>query len=93
MAKARKTAKKAPGTKPVEIVRQDGVSASVFANPRTIDGKTVNFFKVTFSKSYKKGDKFLRTQSFDKSDLPKLSGLIGQVAAVIAKHEATVKQQ
>jgi len=64
--------------KPLRVLRLEDVSVSVFANERMVDGKPVNFYNVTTSKSYRRGDELRRTQSFASDDLNKLCYLLNQ---------------
>jgi hypothetical protein len=59
--------------KPIKVYRLGDVSASVFANPRELDGRKVVFHSVTISRSYKDGDEYKRTNSFnDYGDIMKV---------------------
>ena len=64
--------------KPLKVFRLEDVSVSVFANDREIKGEKVTFYNVTASKSYRKGDELLRTQSFGSDDINKLCYLLSR---------------
>lgn len=59
--------------KPVKIFRQGSCSASVFANEVRKNGKSFPMQKVSVQKSYKDGDEWKNTSSYDINDLPKLA--------------------
>jgi hypothetical protein len=64
--------------KPLKVFRLEDVSVSVFANERTIDGRSVTFYNVSMSKTYKKGDETRRTQTFGSNDIGKLQYVLKQ---------------
>lgn len=57
-------------TKPVKVFRVRGVSASVFQNQSTADGRDAVFYKVALQRTYKDGKEFKTTSSFGRDDLP-----------------------
>ena len=48
------------------------ISASIWANTKTVTGETVKFYSVTITKAYKEGKDWKYTGSFDIEDLPKV---------------------
>ncbi len=63
---------------PLRVFRLEDISVSVFANDRAIKGEQVTFYNLTTTKSYKKGDETLRTQTFGSDDINKLCYLLKQ---------------
>ncbi len=61
---------------PLKVFRLEDISVSVFANDRQVKGEQVTFYNLTTTKSYKKGDETLRTQTFGSDDINKLCFLL-----------------
>jgi hypothetical protein len=68
---------------PLKVFRHEDVSLSVFANDRQVKGKQVTFYNFTTSKSYKKGDEMLRTQTFGSDDINRLCYLLKEAEEYI----------
>ena len=49
------------------------ISASIWANNRTVNGETVKFYSITINKAYKEDEDWKHTNSFDIEDLPKVA--------------------
>ena len=49
------------------------VSASIWANTKTVEGETVKFYSVTITKAYKEGEDWKYTNSFNIEDPPKVA--------------------
>ena len=49
------------------------ISASIWANTKTVHGETVKFHSVTINKAFKEGDEWKYTESFNIEDLPKVA--------------------
>ena len=49
------------------------ISASIWANNRTVNSETVTFYSVTINKAYKEEEDWKHTNSFDIEDLPKVT--------------------
>jgi len=49
------------------------ISASIWANTKVVNGKTVKLYSVTISKAYKEGEDWKYTDSFNIEDLPKVA--------------------
>ena len=49
------------------------ISASIWANNKTVNGDTVKFYSVTINKAYKEEESWKHTNSFDIEDLPKVA--------------------
>jgi hypothetical protein len=56
-------------TRPVHTIRYGSVSAAVWAN----NSRVGYFFNTTFCRSYKEGDQWQETGSFEDRDLPALA--------------------
>lgn len=49
------------------------ISASIWANTKTVNGRTVKFYSVTINKAYKEDEDWKHTDSFNIEDLPKVA--------------------
>ena len=49
------------------------ISASIWANTRTVNSETVKFYSVTIYKAYKAGEDWNHTNSFDIENLLKVA--------------------
>jgi len=49
------------------------ISASIWANTKIVTGETVKFYSVTITKTYKEGESWKYTDSFDIEDIPKVA--------------------
>jgi hypothetical protein len=59
--------------KPVKKFRYGAIEAAVFENERTVGGKKMKMFNVSFRRSYKdKNGEWADSDSFGMNDLPKL---------------------
>jgi hypothetical protein len=76
-------------SKPVKVFRIRGVSASVFQNQSSSDGRDVTFYKVALQRTYKDGREFKHTTSFGRDDLPVARHVLQQAWEFILKEEAT----
>ena len=74
-------------TKPVKVFRLRGVSASVFANTAKTADREVSYYKVSLQRTYKDGDKFQTTHSFNRDDLPIAVYLLKKAWAFILESE------
>ena len=59
--------------KPEKKFNCGSISASIWANTKTVNGETVDFHSVTINKAYKEGDEWKYTDSFNIEDLPKVA--------------------
>ena len=75
-------------SKPVKVFRVRGVSASVFQNQSTTDGRDVTFYKVALQRTYKDGKEFKTTSSFSRDDLPVARHVLQQAWEFILGAEA-----
>ena len=71
-------------TGPVKTFRLDDIAASIFARERVVQGETVTFYSVSFSRAYKdaKGQ-WKYTNYFDSADLAKVMFLAKQAGEYI----------
>jgi hypothetical protein len=71
--------------RPVQTLRVDDCSASIWAREFTVQGKPKTFFSVTIERSYKDRDGAWKyTKSFDADSLGKVVALCQQAADAIA---------
>lgn len=59
--------------KPEKQFRCGPVSASIWAQSRTVDDNMVKFYSTNIDKSYKDGEEWKHTNSFAVEDLPKVA--------------------
>ena len=57
---------------PIKVIRNGCCSASIFENQIQKNGRTMKVTKVIVQKSYKSGQGWKNTNSFEVNDLPKL---------------------
>jgi hypothetical protein len=63
-------------TKPVEVIRMRGVSASIYANP--VKDRSMPLYKVSLRRTYKKDNEFKSVTSLGRVDLPIAAMLLKQ---------------
>jgi len=49
------------------------VSASIWAESKTVNGEAVKFYSINITKAYKNGDNWKNTNNFNAEDLPKVA--------------------
>ncbi len=49
------------------------ISASIWTNTKTVNGRTVKLYSVTINKAYKEDEDWKHTDSFNIEDLPKVA--------------------
>ena len=76
-------------SKPVKVFRVRGVSASIFQNQSSSDGRDVTFYKVALQRTYKEGREFKHTSNFGRDDIPVARYLLQQAWEFILSEEAT----
>ncbi len=59
--------------KPEKKFSCGSISASLWANTKVVTGETVKFYSVTINKTYKEGEDWKYTNSFNIEDLPKVA--------------------
>ena len=64
------TTKDSATSKPVQVFRVRGLSASVFENRAQANGHPVTFLKVALQRTYKDGAEWKTTTSLSRDDLP-----------------------
>ena len=72
-------------SKPAQVFRARGVSASVFKKQ---SGKDTPFFKVAIQRTYKDGDDFKTTSSFGRDELPLVAHVANQAWEFVLEQEA-----
>ena len=75
-------------TKPVQVFRLRGVSASIFENHAKSGDREITFHKVTLQRTYKDGEEFKTTTSFSRDDLPIATLLLQRAWEFILNAEA-----
>ena len=80
-------------TKPVEVIRMRGVSASIFANK--VKDRATPLYKVSLKRTYRKDGEFKSVTTFGMEDLPAVSNAVQQAWLRITELEAQAwkKQQ
>jgi hypothetical protein len=74
--------------KPVKVFRVRGISASVFQNQSTAEGRDGVFYRVTLQRTYKDGAEFKTTSSFNRDELPVARHVLQQAWEFILGAEA-----
>ncbi len=59
--------------KPKKRVRCGAISASIWTDQKTINGKEIEYHSISISKTYKDGDEWKHTNNFDTKDLCKIA--------------------
>ena len=60
-------------SKPIKRFRCGAISASLWVDRKTVEGKPVEYHSIIITKSYKDGDEWKHTNSFSTEDLPKVA--------------------
>lgn len=60
-------------SKPKKRFRCGAISASLWVDRKTVEGKPVEYHSISITKSYKDGDDWKHTNSFSTEDLPKVA--------------------
>ena len=60
-------------SKPEKCLRCGPISASIWAQGKTVNGEMVKFYSVKIDKAYKQDDEWKHTTSFSAEDLPKVA--------------------
>ncbi|MCP4679924.1 MAG: hypothetical protein GY854_31415 [Deltaproteobacteria bacterium] len=79
-------------TKPVQVFRLRGLSASVFANRAKDKDREVPYFKVSLQRTYRDGKDFKTTTSLSRDDLPIADLLLKRAWAFILEAEEKQKK-
>jgi len=61
----------AESNKPETKFRAGGCTATVWKNTKEVKGRDVEFYSVTFERSYKDGEEWKTTNSLGQNDIPK----------------------
>lgn len=88
------TSKEAPASqeakhRPIETIRVEDCSASIWERVATIQGKLTSFYQVSFERSYKDGKDWKYVKSFDENCLGKVATLCQQAGEFIRKRRGT----
>lgn len=75
--------------KPAHEIRNGGIKVTIWHN----DDQGKPRFSVNVSRSYKAGEEWKQTTSFNKSHLPRLIEALGHAEQWIALREPTVSEQ
>ena len=65
-------------SKPNKRFRCGAISASLWLKDKVIEGKIVEHYSISITKSYKDGDDWKHTNSFSTEDLPKIALLANE---------------
>lgn len=89
MATIAKEPKAQTTVKPIKVFRLRGVTASVFANQATSDGRDITFHKVSIQRVFKDGAEWRTTTNFGRDELPIAQLLMNRAWEFILDAEAT----
>ena len=59
--------------RPEKTFRCGPITASIWAETKTVNGEMVKFYSISIDKAYKNGDEWKHTNSFAAEDLPKVA--------------------
>ena len=65
-------------SKPEKRFRCGPISASIWAQSKTVNGEMVKFYSINIDKAYKDGEEWKHTNSFAAEDLPKVAMLANE---------------
>lgn len=83
-----KSKEQQPKNQPLETFRAGQIKATVWKNTRkNTDGEKFDVLSATVVKSYKDGDEWKDTTSFNANDLPKLALVAQEAYAFIVMHK------
>ena len=68
------------------------ISASIWANTKTVEGKAVKLYSVTIDKAYKEGEDWKHTNSFNIDDLPKVALVVTEAYKYVRLRENDSQQ-
>lgn len=60
-------------SKPEKRLRCGPISASIWAQGKTVNGEMVKFYSINIDKAFKDGEEWKHTNSFATEDLPKVA--------------------
>lgn len=60
-------------SKPEKQLRCGPISASIWAQAKTVNGEMVKFYSISIDKTYRDGGEWKHTKSFAAEDLPKVA--------------------
>ena len=60
-------------SKPEKKFKCGPISASIWAETKTVNGEMVKFYSINISKTYKEGKEWKHTNRFNAEDLPKVA--------------------
>lgn len=63
---------------PAAKFRAGGVTATVWRNSITREGREVEVFSISVDRAFKQGDEFRHTSSFGANDLPKVQLVVSK---------------
>lgn len=69
--------------RPIEMIRVEDCSASIWERVATIQGKLTSFYQISFQRSYKDGKEWKYVKSFDEDCLGKVATLCQQAGEFI----------
>ena len=60
-------------SKPEKRISCGAISASIWVDRKTVEGKPVEYHSINISKAYKDGEEWKHTSAFNTEDLPKVA--------------------
>ena len=75
--------------RPIETIRIEDCSASIWERVATIQGKLTSFYQVSFERAYKDGKDWKYVKSFEDDCLGKVTALCQQAGEFIRKRRET----
>ena len=65
-------------SRPEKKFRCGPISASIWAEDKTVESGVIKFHSVNITKAYKDGDEWKHTNSFNTEDLPKVALVVNE---------------
>ena len=79
-------------SKPEKRFKCGPVSASIWAETKTAEGKMVRFYSINIDKAYKHGNEWKHTNRFNAEDLPKVAMVANEAYKYIRLTESNQDQ-
>ena len=80
-------------SKPKKRFRCGAISASLWVDRKTVEGKPVEYHSISITKSYKDGDDWKHTNSFSTEDLLKVALVASETYKFIRLNRSDVRTE
>lgn len=79
--------------KPEKKFKCGPISASIWAEGKTVQGEMVKFCSINIDKAYKDGDEWKHANSFAAEDLPKVALVANEAYKYLRLQESELQQE